>query len=249
MKQPELGKKIATLRQAKGLTQEELAEKCNVSIRTVQRIESAEVFSRSYTIKMIFEGLDYRYSSGIISSGMPEQIYHQFLDLFNLKTNTMKKVMILSAPFVSLLLVFLLTGMDSQAQNNARLKAEIETKNSNMMRWFNDGQIDSLMTLYHESASISPGGAPSVVGKAQIRNYYVWMHQQGFKMIENQSEKLVVDNKTLVDRGSWKIRIGNDQEIHGAYLSQWRKEGREWVIENEMSNATMPWPAEWSMKE
>ena len=30
MKQPELGKKISELRKAKGLTQEELVEKCNI---------------------------------------------------------------------------------------------------------------------------------------------------------------------------------------------------------------------------
>ena len=41
MKQPDLGKKIVELRMAKGLTQEELVELCNISIRTIQRIEMA----------------------------------------------------------------------------------------------------------------------------------------------------------------------------------------------------------------
>jgi len=58
MKQPELGKKIAELRKAKGLTQEELVEKCNLNVRTLQRIESGEVTPRSYTIKVIFAALD-----------------------------------------------------------------------------------------------------------------------------------------------------------------------------------------------
>jgi transcriptional regulator with XRE-family HTH domain len=48
MKQPELGRKIAELRKAKGLTQEELVEKCNIRVRTLQRIESGEV-SRGVT--------------------------------------------------------------------------------------------------------------------------------------------------------------------------------------------------------
>lgn len=51
MKQPELGKKILELRHSKGLTQNELAEKCNLSIRTIQRIELGEVIPRSFTIK------------------------------------------------------------------------------------------------------------------------------------------------------------------------------------------------------
>jgi transcriptional regulator with XRE-family HTH domain len=59
MKQPELGRKISELRMAKGLTQEELVEKCNISVRTIQRIEAGEVTPRSYTVKTILAALDY----------------------------------------------------------------------------------------------------------------------------------------------------------------------------------------------
>lgn len=65
MKQPELGKAIADLRLSKGLTQEELVEKCNISVRTIQRIEAGEVTPRSYTIKNIFSALDYDYQQFI----------------------------------------------------------------------------------------------------------------------------------------------------------------------------------------
>ena len=59
MKQPELGKKIIEPRKIKGLTQEELVEKCNLNVRTLQRIESGEVNPRDYTKKIIFIALDY----------------------------------------------------------------------------------------------------------------------------------------------------------------------------------------------
>ena len=49
MNQPDLGLKIAELRQQKGLTQEKLAEYCEVSTRSIQRIESGEVEPRSFT--------------------------------------------------------------------------------------------------------------------------------------------------------------------------------------------------------
>lgn len=58
MKQPELGKKILELRKSKGLTQEELLEKCNINVRTIQRIEAGEVSPRTYTVKTILEALD-----------------------------------------------------------------------------------------------------------------------------------------------------------------------------------------------
>lgn len=59
MKQPELGRKITLLRKEKGFTQEELVDKCNISVRTLQRIEAGEVTPRSYTVKTILAALDY----------------------------------------------------------------------------------------------------------------------------------------------------------------------------------------------
>ena len=59
MKQPELGRKITLLRKEKGLTQEELVDKCNISVRTLQRIEAGEVTPRSYTVRTILAALDY----------------------------------------------------------------------------------------------------------------------------------------------------------------------------------------------
>ncbi|MCH7414251.1 helix-turn-helix domain-containing protein [Belliella sp. R4-6] len=58
MKQPELGQKIQEWRKAKGLTQEELVEKCNINVRTIQRIEAGEVTPRPFTIKAILEVLE-----------------------------------------------------------------------------------------------------------------------------------------------------------------------------------------------
>lgn len=57
MKQPELGRKIASLRSEKRLTQEELVAMCNISVRTIQRIESGEVTPRDFTVKAIFNAL------------------------------------------------------------------------------------------------------------------------------------------------------------------------------------------------
>jgi uncharacterized Tic20 family protein/DNA-binding Xre family transcriptional regulator len=59
MNQPDLGLKIAELRQQKGLTQEKLAEYCEVSARTIQRIESGEVEPRSFTRNNLGNILDF----------------------------------------------------------------------------------------------------------------------------------------------------------------------------------------------
>lgn len=59
MNQPDLGLKVTELRQQKGLTQEQLAERCEVSPRTIQRIESGEVDPRAYTIHYLGEVLEF----------------------------------------------------------------------------------------------------------------------------------------------------------------------------------------------
>ena len=87
MKQPDLGRKISELRKAKGLTQEELVEKCNISVRTLQRIETGEVTPRSYTIKTILAALDYDLNtiaedeSTILHSTIEKIKQHLFLDV------------------------------------------------------------------------------------------------------------------------------------------------------------------------
>ncbi len=57
MEQPQLGVLIADLRKKRGLTQEELVDRCNINVRTIQRIEAGEVNPRSYTIRNILEAL------------------------------------------------------------------------------------------------------------------------------------------------------------------------------------------------
>jgi transcriptional regulator with XRE-family HTH domain len=57
MKQPELGRKILEWRKAKGLTQEELVDLCQINVRTIQRIEAGEVTPRPFTLKTIMEAL------------------------------------------------------------------------------------------------------------------------------------------------------------------------------------------------
>jgi transcriptional regulator with XRE-family HTH domain len=58
----ETGKLIRELRIKKGLTQEELAEKTEVSARTIQRIENGEVDPRAYTLQMIAKALEVDYN-------------------------------------------------------------------------------------------------------------------------------------------------------------------------------------------
>lgn len=53
-----IGQEIKKLRLDKGMTQEELAERTNLSVRTIQRIENGEVDPRAYTLQTIASALE-----------------------------------------------------------------------------------------------------------------------------------------------------------------------------------------------
>ncbi|MBN2893032.1 MAG: helix-turn-helix transcriptional regulator [Bacteroidales bacterium] len=123
MEQPELGRKVAEIRNAIGMTQDELSQKCNLSLRTIQRIESGLVNPRSYSLKLIGEKLGYNFyysekkskKMSSLSTGINNLIL-QIIQLFNLKTNTMKKLSILSATFILTSLGIFMLCTDSNAQ-------------------------------------------------------------------------------------------------------------------------------------
>lgn len=249
MTQPDLGRKISELRLAKGLTQGELAEKCNLSLRTIQRIESAEVMPRSYTIKLIFESLDYEiYNSfGKLTYKLDSmayrlkirlgQIYKYVIDLFNLKTNTMKKISILSVPFFAIC-AFLLFSYSSnvKAQNSQTIliKYEKASSNSNFIRLFNSGQIDSLGMIYQDNACFMPDFPSTITGRENINDYYRQLFNQGFRFTNIKTIFKIVNDSIAVERDIWAIN-SNSQTITGVSLTQWHYLNGQWWIENSMS--------------
>ena len=250
MKQPELGKKIAELRKAKGLTQEELVEKCNINVRTLQRIEVGEATPRSYTIKIIFAVLDYNiYDSSksitnrfmrieLIVSKWLEQLYKYVIDLFNLKTNTMKKIMILSVPFITICTLLLFSYNSSvKAQNRMVIRDKFEktSSSSKFIRLFNTGQIDSLGMLYLNNACIMPDFPSIIHGRENINDFNKQLFSQGFRFTNIKSTFKVITDSIAVERGIWSINVNSIPISTGTSLTQWRYLNGQWRIENAMS--------------
>lgn len=237
MKQPELGRKIAELRKARGLTQSELAKQCNLSLRTIQRIETAEVSPRSYTIRLIFTELEYdifnsfgKFSYRLdrsayrIRQGLEHAIRYT-LDLFNLRTNTMRKISIIS--LVALFTFMGLTSFSSlaKAQSPEKVRKIIEENNKNLFEWFNSEDIDNFMSLYGEEACILGKGC----GTDVIRNHF--LGQMGrYKFTEFEMTDLKVSGNLAVETGRWTVEMHSGQKIRGEYLTVWEKSGKKWYM-------------------
>jgi transcriptional regulator with XRE-family HTH domain len=83
MKPGEFGRKISELRKNKGLTQAELAERCNLNIRSIQRIESGKVLARPYTVKILSKALDHELTVPEMNHHWLAKMTNKFDGLFN----------------------------------------------------------------------------------------------------------------------------------------------------------------------
>jgi transcriptional regulator with XRE-family HTH domain len=240
MEQPELGKKIAELRKAKGLTQEELVETCNLSVRTLQRIESGEVAPRSYTIKVIFSALDYQLSAskeffpGEFGTDQKkfklrlEQFYLYVFDLFNLKTNTMKKVSILSVTLILIVSGLLIFNTESSGQSSEKLRLEFENNQKKILTSIEKGTFDSIMEFYAEDACM----LPSTCGKDAIRVYFAFVNASTYKVLEYQTLSVDVNGDLAVEKYSINYMLsGVNFQMKG--LAEWRNIKGKWVIVND----------------
>lgn len=251
MNQPDLGKKIAELRKAKGFTQEELVEKCNLSVRTLQRIESGEVSPRSYTLKVIFAALDYDFydssevsrsskfsKTGFIISTWFEQAYEYVIDLFNLKTNKMKKLVILSVPLIAictLLLFFYSAGVKAQSKMEIREKFEKTSSNSKFMNLYNSGQIDSIGLLYLDNACLMTDLPSTINGRKAISDYDRQLYNQGLRFSNIKTVSSNISDSFAIERGVWALSLASVPIATGIFINQWHYIDSKWCIENAIS--------------
>lgn len=235
MTQPELGNKISALRLAKGLTQIELAESCNLSLRTIQRIEGAEVLPRAYTVKQIFEALgekDYFESPAEESS-----VKRWFSDVSKSLHLTSKKMRIIIALSLLLgsagLLFFGISDYQktkSYQQNGAGLpEAEFD-----MISRFNSGDIEEIGETFLASATLIPVNREPIHGRQNIVAYYQSVYDSGFRLVSDKINIFQVTDSVAIETGTWTG--WNQQSFEGSYFAQWKKVDGKWYIENYMTN-------------
>ena len=236
MNQPELGKKIAELRKAKGFTQEELVEKCNLSVRTLQRIESGEVAPRSYTLKLIFTALEYNIhedaTNGFGKTGFqvftwPGQTYKYVIDFFNLKTNPMKKITILTVTFSVLFFGTFVLCSESKAQ---KAENDIVMAQNNINKWMNSGQVDSVLTFFREDACV----LPALKGKDEIREMLQAAVDGGYEVTEFRNLSISVGDSIAVQT-YYDVYKFQGAEYRQKGITEWRKTKDKWLVVNDMA--------------
>lgn len=143
----------------------------------------------------------------------------------------MKKLSILSAVFAVTAIVLLAVCMDGNAQSSSKVEKIIRENGEKFTRWFNTGQIDSLMTLYSDDACLVAMGC----GRAFIRDYYE-SQSQFLKFEEFSILSINVGGSVAVEKGRWVVSLSSGGKLTGEYLTEWHKIDKKWLIVNDISN-------------
>ncbi|WP_298425904.1 helix-turn-helix transcriptional regulator [uncultured Kordia sp.] len=244
IQQPALGKKIAELRKSKGFTQEELVAKCNLNVRTLQRIEAGEVIPRISTIKLIFEALEIEYESAEVTSlekdSTQKRTKNHSGKLFNFKTNPMKKLLILFIPILSIILMFIVMATRERTFDDSNVKrSNISETSALFIKFYNSGQIDSIGTLFLENASFFPVDHKELNGRTEIVKFYENVYRIGFRLNSNKPAFVVISDSIAIEKGAWEgynINNNSNESYTGNFLTQWRLKNGNWYIENTMSH-------------
>ncbi len=106
-----LATNVSDSRKKLGLSQEALAEKANVSLSTIQRIEKGSVKPRGFTLKIIAETLDLKVED-LLKESVEEEVESR--ELRALKQVNLATLFLAFVPFVNMVLPMLIWRLNKQ---------------------------------------------------------------------------------------------------------------------------------------
>ena len=204
MKNIDFGKQLIEVRKSKGLTQEEVADRCNVTSRTIQRIESGAVTPRMSTVKIIADALDINlFDSNKKNSKLKNHTLIWYLkDLFNLKTHTMRKLSILSVLILSTILISIgLIDVNAQPQTDHPTSSHNE-KTAKRNRSIDSSQIP--IEKYRIEIE-------NLKSENQIEEYWTEIHKIGQEILVNTTDLRIADSISISNMIKTTFLI----DIHG----------------------------------
>lgn len=242
MKQPDFGKRLIEIRKVHGLTQNQLAEKCKITIRTIQRIEAGLVLPRAYTLKLLSDILEFDFlemSNGNEVNKSKLKWFYVFLwyvrDLFNLKTNTMKKVSILSIILCCVCIGLFALINESKAQEPIKLDKShfIKSNSRGIIYYFQRDELKMTSNVKDTADFKIKGGLiQEYKNKIFLNGKYVGRALKFDTVIYNQGNITIrpsyVDIKSsygqnlhyLIPKGTWIDNIAVNIDTEFLYIDK-----------------------------
>lgn len=136
---------------------------------------------------------------------------------------------------VSLLRVVLLCAAFACApprmQDSASARRAIEARNAAAERWYVNGNVDSLVTIFGSDVRQFPPNMPAIVGRDSLRAFWAQAFQWGKWELDLQTEDVVASGPFATERGRYSLTFtpGTRSPLpamrdRGNYLVFWRRD-------------------------
>jgi ketosteroid isomerase-like protein len=145
----------------------------------------------------------------------------------------MKKISILTVITCALGFGLVTIFTDSAAQSAEKVKKKIEETNRNFVRWFNNGQLDSVVSIYDKDACL----VGNACGENAIRSQYAAQMLSGQKFKSLETLSVTVEKNTAVEKGRFIVDI-HSQELSGEFVTEWKYIDKKWRIVSDIANVT-----------
>ena len=124
--------------------------------------------------------------------------------------------------------------------NSATARTEIDAANKNFMELFAAGDSVGLANFYTIDAKFMSPGAPSVVGRANIKADMSNIFQSGVTGIDIRTENVFGTEELIAEEGELTIYVGNEAVAVEKYIVLWKKDDGIWKIFRDIYNSNSP---------
>lgn len=122
-------------------------------------------------------------------------------------------------------------------------KNEIEAVNKDFMALFAKGDSVGLANAYTVDGKMMSAGAPSVVGRVDLRKAWDGMISSGLTRVDLKLENLYGTEDLLAEEGVATLFVGTDTVGVEKYIVLWKKEDGKWKLFRDIFNSNWPAPA------
>ena len=119
----------------------------------------------------------------------------------------------------------------SQEPDAAAIRQAIEARNSSAERWYQEGNADSLATIFAQDAWQFPPNMPAVSSRDSIRAFWTAALGWGRWNFDLQTQDLVAGGDIAVERGRFTLTFAPGPQApmpaiqdRGNYVVLWRRE-------------------------
>ncbi|MEA3462198.1 MAG: nuclear transport factor 2 family protein [Bacteroidota bacterium] len=132
--------------------------------------------------------------------------------------------------------------LNSCTQAPVDVTSEIEEANKAFVEIRESSDPEAMSLLYTVDARLLPANGTLINGREAIKAY--WSESMGQATSELVLETVNAEGygNMAIEEGRYVIKVGSQEVDRGKYMVTWKKEGRKWLLHQDIWNSDLPLP-------